>query len=275
MLIDLHIHSTASDGTLSPRQIMELAAQRNIGVLSITDHDTFEGSKKAIYIQKEYNIEVIPGIEINSIYGDEEIHILGYYIDFNNLKLIRILQSLQNSRNYRISKIVSILNSYKFSITEEEVYGIAQSDSPGRPHIARLLVQKGYVPNIKFAFDNYLSIGKPAYVSRLKLTPKEAIRIIKKANGLPVIAHPGILKNKGLLPKLITDGAMGLEVFHPEHTMEQTNFLLNYGINKGLFITGGSDCHGPFQGKPAMLGSVTLNGKNLKEIKNWSYLKNH
>jgi predicted metal-dependent phosphoesterase TrpH len=131
LLIDLHIHSAASDGTLSPRQIMELAAQRNIGVLSITDHDTFEGSKKAIEIQKEYNIEVIPGIEINSIYGDEEIHILGYYIEFNNLKLIRILQSLRNSRNHRISKIVSILNSYKFSITEEEVYGIAQSDSLG------------------------------------------------------------------------------------------------------------------------------------------------
>jgi len=264
MGIDLHIHTNFSDGTLSPEQVVKKAVELNLSAIAITDHDTTEGISPAIEEAKLTNIEVIPGIELNTHYYEQEIHILGYYFDYQGDYINEVLKKLQQNRVDRAKKIVEKLNRLGLNISYERVRGIASGPSIGRPHIAEAMIEKNYVNSIEEAFDKYIGEDAPAYVPREKLTPFEAIDIIKKAKGVPILAHPGLLKDQSVIDELIYYGIMGIEVYHSKHDKNQTEYYTELALEKGLLMTGGSDSHGE---EPLLLGTIYVPEKVLSDLK--------
>jgi 3',5'-nucleoside bisphosphate phosphatase len=243
---DLHLHTTASDGKLTPRQSVIAAARRGISILAITDHDTLAGIAEACETGKSLGITVIPGLEISTLLDGEDVHILGYYIKGDSPTLCKTLKALRNARQVRIAAIVGKLNQLGYPLTFEEIVIAAGTiSSLGRPHVARALVAKGYLSTVGEAFTTLLNQGMPAFVERFKLTPAQAIEVIEDAGGLAFIAHPGLLADSsGTLAALQASGLKGIEVFHPDHTPAQTEFFLAYAKEHKLWIAGGSDCHG-------------------------------
>ncbi|MBM4133945.1 MAG: PHP domain-containing protein [Nitrospira sp.] len=247
--IDLHLHTTHSDGSLPPAEVLALAHKAGVTALAITDHDITDGIPEAIKIGADLGIEVIPGIEISSQWEDGELHILGYFLDWQNPTLNRHLAGLRTSRHRRNPLMVRKLNELGLELTYEEVRALAGTESVGRPHIARLLMEKGYVQSAKEAFDRYLGNGKTAYVARELPEPAEAIGWIRAAKGIPVLAHPtwvrldetSLLK---LCETLKAAGLMGIEVHYSTHKRAQTEEYLNIAKRLGLLVTGGSDFHG-------------------------------
>lgn len=265
---DLHIHSIYSDGKLTPEQIVNKAKEADLSAVSITDHDTIDGIQLAITASKKIgDIEVIPGVEISTEYQQDEVHILGYFIDYNSNYLKNILKNLQSKRKLRIRKIIKKLNDIGIYITLEEVCKTSTSSSIGRPHIAEILKQKNYVKNISEAFDLYLGKGKKAYVPREKLSPCDAIKIIKNSKGIPVLAHPGHLERPEVINKLVMYGIEGLEVYHKDHNKEQTLFYSQFAKKNELLITGGSDCHG---NSPLLIGEYGIDKLLLNKLKEHS-----
>ncbi len=246
MLYDLHVHTTASDGLLTPQQVMDAAVEMGLLGIAITDHDTVEGLEPALQykVGKRLSIDFIPGIEMNTEAYGEEIHILGYFIDYKNTFLKQRLTEIRDSRYVRAKKIIDKLKVMGIKISFKEVEMAAQGDLIGRPHIAQVLKEKGYVFSIKEAFEKYIGKGRSAYVSRYKFLPEEAIELIKKAGGLPVLAHPGLLRDQGIIEKIICMGIKGIEVYYPEHSKLQVNEYIKLSREKNLLITGGSDFHG-------------------------------
>ena len=246
-LIDLHVHTTASDGTMSPKQIVSYAKQKGLIAIGITDHDTISGIEEAQKEGKLLGIEVIPGIEISTEFNGE-MHILGYYIK-ETFQLIKKLNGIRDKREIRNVKIISKLNERGIDVSLEEVKEIAKGESIGRPHIAMVLMQKGYVDSVRTAFDKYLGKGKIAYVDREKVSPEEGIKIILEAGGLPVLAHPKYLNLSGaeldiLLVKLKEYGLVGIEAYYSMNTKNETGIYLRVAIKHGLAVTGGTDFHG-------------------------------
>jgi len=247
--IDLHTHSTASDGTMTPSELIEYAMEKNLAAIAITDHDTVEGVQQVIrnHAVNPY-IEVIPGIEISVEY-EGEMHILGYYIDVEHPLLNQTLERLREFRNRRNPKILEKLNQMGFSITLDEVAAKANGEIIGRPHIAAVMQEKGFVSSINEAFEKYLDVGKPAYVSRQRLTPREGIKLIKDAGGIAVLAHPVYLEKKGvefeeLLKRLIDDGLDGMECYYATYSKMEQDQYLALAAKYNLLVTGGSDFHG-------------------------------
>lgn len=268
IVADLHIHSTFSDGQMSPEQIIRKARKLNLMAISITDHDTISGIYPAIHLAKNLNsIEIIPGIEISTDYKRQEVHILGYYIDYNSKYLKSVLDDLQLNRVIRTEKIVKKLNNIGIDITIKEVKIQSKGPSIGRPHIADVLKQKGYVNTRKEAFELYLNRNKPAYVPRSKLSPFTAINIIKRSKGIPVLAHPGHLQNQEIISKLKNHGLEGLEVFHRDHSLKQSFYYKQFALQNNLLITGGSDCHGQ---EPIQLGRYGIDKASLMKIKEYT-----
>ncbi len=247
--IDLHLHTTHSDGSLTTAQVLALAKKAGVSALAITDHDILDGIPEAITIGASLGIEVIPGIEISSRLDDAELHILGYFLDWKDPALNRRLELVRASRHSRNPLIVDKLNDLGLALTYQEVQELAGTESVGRPHIARVLMQKGYVQSAKEAFDRYLADGAAAYVPRELPQPAEAIAWIRAARGIPVLAHPvwakqneaGLLK---LCGKLKSEGLMGIEVHYSTHKPQQTKEYLNIAHRLELLVTGGSDFHG-------------------------------
>ena len=249
-MIDLHTHSTASDGTLSPEALVELAAERGLSAIALTDHDTVGGVAPAQERGKSLSVEVVPAVELGaSLDGVGEIHLLGYFIDLKNKTLRDRLAWLRDERRSRGRKIVERLNDMGVSISVEQVVGIAQGGSVGRPHIARALVENGHVASMKEAFEHYLKSTGPAYVKRELLNAGDAIRLVRGAGGVAVLAHPCTLGRKdGDLPTIIRSlmahGLRGIEVFYSQHTLEQVQHYEALAQRFGLLVTGGSDFHG-------------------------------
>ena len=249
-MIDLHTHSTASDGTLSPEALVELAAERGLSAIAITDHDTVAGVAPAQERGDALGVEVIPAVELGaSLDGVGEIHLLGYFIDIKNKTLRDRLAWLRDERRSRGRKIVERLNDMGVSISVEQVVGIAQGGSVGRPHIARALVENGHVASMKEAFERYLKSTGPAYVKRELLSAGDAIGLVREAGGVAVLAHPCTLGRKdGELPTIIQSlmahGLRGIEVFYSQHTSEQVRQYEELAQRFGLLVTGGSDFHG-------------------------------
>lgn len=247
--IDLHLHTTHSDGSLPPAEVLALAHKAGVTALAITDHDITDGIPEAMKAGEELGIEIIPGIEISSQWEDGELHILGYFLDWKDPALNRHLAGLRASRHRRNPLMVQKLNELGLDLTYEEVRALAGTESVGRPHIARLLMEKGYVQSAKEAFDRYLGNGKAAYVSRELPDPAEAIGWIRAAKGIPVLAHPtwvrldetSLLK---LCETLKATGLMGIEVHYSTHKRAQTEEYLNIAKRLDLLVTGGSDFHG-------------------------------
>lgn len=266
---DLHIHTNASDGILTPEEVVEWAYKKKLRAISITDHDTVSGIDKAIKANKFKNcLEIIPGVELNTDYNGEEIHILGYYIDYENTWFLNILKKMQQSRYERAIKMINILNDLNIMISMDQVERISKGNSIGRPHIARAMMESGYIDNIRSGFDKYLGKGRPAYVERFKLDSKHAIEMINKIGGIAVLAHPGLIQNKAIILSIINLGIQGIEVYHTKHNLDTLRYLNHISKEKKLLITGGTDCHGLMVNNQPILGSVTIDYNNVIKLKN-------
>lgn len=255
---DLHLHSNYSDGETSPAKIIEIAAKNNYSAISITDHDTVDGLLEGSEAAKLHKLEFITGVEISTMIGYTEIHILGYCFEDKNFNLLKVLEDMKNARSERIMSIIKKLQKKKFAIDLERVLELSESGVLGRPHIARALIEKGYVNNLKEAFSKFLTPGCSTYVPRRKISPRDAIQTILDAKGIPVLAHPGINNSENYLLDLIDLGLLGIEVFHPDHTYKKQNILLQIAHTKNLLITGGSDWHGSNKGKSTFPGQYLL-----------------
>ncbi|MCI6858897.1 MAG: PHP domain-containing protein [Eubacterium sp.] len=255
--IDLHIHSTASDGTLSPTQIVNsalklTAKEHNPVVIALTDHDTIAGNEEFIKAAARHKdrLTAIPGVEISTNYHGTEIHMLGYNIDTNNKELLHCLQVCRESRDGRNEKIIKKLQAEGFEISMEDI----QPDKPGetiaRPHIAKQLMKKKYVSSVQEAFDKYLAEGRSCYVERIMPTPREAISLIRNSGGIPVLAHimlykklDSAQKNK-LVYELKEAGLMGIEAYYNTYSPVEEEYVKSLAVQWGLLMTGGTDFHG-------------------------------
>jgi predicted metal-dependent phosphoesterase TrpH len=248
--IDLHTHSTASDGSFRPAEVVRLAKDAGLKALALTDHDTTDGLAEAVAAGQKLGVEVIPGVEISAKFTDDTMHILGYFIDYHSGRLEERLAVLQQARKERNPKIVAKLNALGIPITLEQVERLSGGGQVGRPHIARALLESGYVSTIQQAFDIYLRNGAKAYVPKFRFPPHEALDMIREAGGIPVVAHPFTLGlgSAGALKEALADlksqGLAGIEVFYSEHTPEQEALYLKLAQELGLLVTGGSDFHG-------------------------------
>ena len=275
MFTDLHLHTTYSDGSFTPEELVLKAKKLNYSAIAVTDHDTVAGLDQVIKLGNKYNLEIVPGIEFNTSYKNNDIHILGYYIDNKSKELLKLLNRIKNERKKRIEKMINLLDKkFNFKISIDEIKKISSNNILGRGHIARLLTEKNYVDNWEEVFDKYIGRGKPGYVNRNKITPFEAIDIIKKSNGIPVIAHPGLIENQQIIEQLINYGVSGIEVFYPEHNKKTTKKYLELAKGNELLITGGSDCHGPKNKEGIKLGKIKLNYCYLEELKKYKTILN-
>jgi len=246
--VDLHMHSTASDGVYSPPELMQHAKEAGLRIVALTDHDTTNGIEEAAPAARALEIDFIPGVEINTDTSGGEVHVLGYFLEYQRPQFQATLKILRNARERRGERIVELLNEEGLHIKWERVREIAQG-SVGRPHVAEALMEAGYVQSVAEAFDKYIGNGKPAYVPRYKLSPEDATQLIVSANGLPVIAHPltvpGLATLHELLPALKAAGLVGLETYYGQYTHEDEQVLLAIARQYDLIPTGGTDYHGP------------------------------
>lgn len=264
---DLHVHTTASDGLMNPKEVVCWASVKRLTAIGITDHDTVKGILPAEEASSEYGVEIVPGIELSTLYEEEEIHILGYYLDYKADWFLDTLAKIQNSRYERADSIVRKLNRLGIKITLEQVKSIADDGAIGRPHIARAMINKGYINNIKEAFNSYIGKGCPAYVERYKFKSSEAIDIIKQLGGISVLAHPGLIRNKANIRNIINLGIDGIEVYHSKHDDETVRYALSIATAGKLLITGGSDCHGIKLNNEPALGNCTVDYKYVQKLK--------
>jgi predicted metal-dependent phosphoesterase TrpH len=260
-LIDLHVHSNASDGTYAPAEVVRRAKEGGLAAIALTDHDTIDGLAEAVAAGERYGVEVIPGVEVSARFPGGSMHVLGLGINYRNGRLGERLAVLQKARAERNPQIIAKLNDLGIKITLEQVAQISGRGQMGRPHIARALMEDGYVRTIQEAFDIYLRNDGKAYVAKFRFPPEEAIAMIRDVQGVPVLAHPFTLglgsafALKNTLEELVALGLAGIEAIYAEHTPEQEALYLKLARELGLLITGGSDYHG--ENKPEItLGSI-------------------
>jgi predicted metal-dependent phosphoesterase TrpH len=246
--VDLHTHTTASDGTYAPAELVREAVRRGVRVLAVTDHDSVEAVVPAIEAARRHPpLEIVPGIEINTDEPGGEVHVLGYFLDHGAAWLRALLREFREERAGRVHRIAERLAALGCPIDAAEVLALVQEGSAGRPHVAQVMVQRGYVGTVREAFDRFLAAGKPAYVPHRKVTPREACEIIRRASGLAVVAHPGFHQDpEAMIRGLAGAGLLdGVECYYAEHSPEQTAQFLGLCRELGLVPTGGSDFHGP------------------------------
>ena len=276
--IDLHTHSTASDGSFTPAEVVRLAAARGLRAIALTDHDTIDGVAAAVAAGQALSVEVIPGVEISALFPGGSMHVLGYFVDYHNGRLDERLAVLKKARADRNPQIIAKLNALGVKITMAQVEQISGGGQVGRPHIARALLEHGYVRDIQEGFDRYLGNGAPAHVHKFRFPQKEAIAMIRQAQGIPVLAHPFTLglgsayALRNQLQDLKKLGLAGIEVYYSEHTPEQEALYLKLARELDMLITGGSDFHGA--NKPEVdLGRCPcqkhLTYQLVKALKDW------
>ncbi|MCL6472489.1 MAG: PHP domain-containing protein [Firmicutes bacterium] len=258
MPVDLHLHTTASDGSLSPGEVVEIAASLNLKTIAISDHDTVGGIDEALAYAIKLGIEVIPAVELSSKYNSRDVHILGYFIDYKDTKLLDYFTYLRQARIERAKVIIDCLRNLGLNITFEDVLKIAEQASIGRPHIARALLAKNYVPDVREAFNKYLKHGAPCFREKFVYPTDKAISLVHEAGGIAVFAHPGLAKIDEYIPELIKMGLNGLEAYHAEHTADQIEHYLRLAKEYGLIVTGGSDDHGPVSTHGLRIGSISV-----------------
>ncbi|MFC5532332.1 PHP domain-containing protein [Cohnella yongneupensis] len=250
---DLHTHTTASDGMNRPADNVRMAKERGLGAIAITDHDTVAGIPEALEAGREHGILVVPGVEISTAARGKDIHILGYGFDYRDERLISRLLTLRDTRNSRNALIIARLNELGMPITIEEVEAVAAKSSRGdgsigRPHIAQVLVNRGYVSNRQEVFDRLLGDGKAAYVNPPRIDPMTAVEWIHEAGGKAIVAHPGLYDDDELVAAILDGGADGLEAYHSDHDEAEESKYASMAAERGKRITGGSDYHGSREG---------------------------
>jgi predicted metal-dependent phosphoesterase TrpH len=258
-IIDLHIHSSYSDGTLSPGEIVALAAVNGVKYIAITDHDEVAGVGEAMEAGALCGVEVIPGVEINTDYGRQEVHILGYGFPVDSPIMLAGVAERKEARIVRIKKMVERLGQIGKPVELDRVLAIAGHGSAGRPHLAKALFEAGQVRSYNEAFDKYIGYGCPAYIPRTVFTAEDAIKLIHAAGGVAVLAHPGKLSDPHrLIMTLLNAGLDGIEAFHFDHSIKECNKMLKVAKRHGLICTGGSDYHGSFGPRVSEIGSVAV-----------------
>jgi 3',5'-nucleoside bisphosphate phosphatase len=246
--VDLHTHTTASDGTYTPTELVEEAVRRGLRVLAVTDHDSVEAVEPArVAAQAHPLLQIVAGIEINTDATGGETHVLGYFVDDGAEWFRSLLAEFRAERAQRIHRIVERLGALGLAIDPAEVFALVREGSAGRPHVAQVMVQRGYVATVREAFDRYLRSGGPAHVSHRKLAPRDACGVIRKAGGVAVLAHPGFQENSEAMARELAGERLldGIECYYLEHTPEQTRRFLALCRDLDLVATGGSDFHGP------------------------------
>jgi 3',5'-nucleoside bisphosphate phosphatase len=266
--IDLHIHTNASDGKCSSKEIVRKAAELGLEVIAITDHDTVEGIPSALEAAKNYpKLRIIPGVELSTDVDKGEIHVLGYFIDYTDKEFRASLETMRNSRVERAHKMIDNLAKMGVRLEWQRVQEIAGGGALGRPHIAQAMLEKGYINSIQDAFRNYIGHGGPAYVERDKLTPAEAVALILKADGLPVLAHPLTSGDvEGTILELKAVGLVGLEVYYASYSFEDINPLLGLAHKHGLIATGGTDFHGIDEKTETMIGGADVPARAAEQL---------
>jgi len=266
--IDLHIHSTASDGRFSPAEIVRQSAEHGLTTIAICDHDTVDGVAPALKAAKAFpRLKVIPGIEINTDVPSGEGHILGYFIDYTNHELQTTLKRLRNSRQGRAQGMIAKLENLGIHIDWQRVQEIARDGAIGRPHIAQAMLEKGYITSLREAFIKYIGRGGPAYVERDKITPVEAVQLILQAGGLPVLAHPLTIDNpETMVAELKAAGLVGIEAYYDGYNGNEINSLVSLANKYNLITTGGSDYHGLDASNETMIGDVEVPAESVEQL---------
>lgn len=274
-IVDLHTHSTASDGTFTPRALVEYAKTKGLRALALTDHDCVNGIEEALKTGREIGIEVIPGVELGAEFSNGSMHILGFFVNHTHSSFLENLARLQEARRERNPKIVKKLQDLGMKITYDEVVAVSGGGQVGRPHFARALVEKGYVKTIAEAFERYLRDGGPAYVEKFHFSPEKCIRLIHEAGGLAVLAHPQTLhlsaeNLESLLGRLAEFGLDGMEVYYSLHNPGDIHLYEKMARKWGLVPTGGSDFHGahkPLIDLAVGTGHLSIPYSVLEELK--------
>lgn len=246
MKVDLHIHTTASDGALSPQEVVRLAAKKGLSVVAITDHDSVAGIAAAKEEAQAFpSLRLIPGVEINTDIPNGEVHILGYFIDYESEELKRTLEALRHSREIRAQKMIAKLGELGIQVEWQRIQELAGGGSVGRPHIAQAMWEQGYVPSLQEAFTKYIGRNGPAYAERERLSPEEAVKLVVRAGGLPVLAHPADTNDlEKFVVKLKEVGLVGLEAYYDGYGRKTIHQLVQLASKYGLLTSGGSDFHG-------------------------------
>ena len=255
---DLHTHTTYSDGALSPYDLIKKAKSVGLTTISITDHDTINGLDEAIEIGKEFDVEVIPGVELSANLKEMEVHILGYFFDYRSRTLLDTLSIFREERLKRAERIVHKLNGMNIPLRMESVLANSSGGSVGRPHIATALVNEGHAESYKQAFSKYIGDGRPAFEKKAEFSPAETVRLIAEAGGLSFLAHPGRWMEDALLLQLIKTGLDGIEVIHPSHSPERVDYYRGIVNEYCLLECGGSDFHGGMKGDDHLFGQVGI-----------------
>jgi len=265
---DLHLHTRYSDGTFSPRELVEHAARLGFTAIAVTDHDTLDAIPEALTAGAELGVEIIPGVEITSRVGTQELHMLAYLFgdSWRDPNLQSVLKHATHVRHQRVEQFVARLNELGVALTLEDVLACSDCGTVGRPHVALALKKRGYVASVDEAFARFLKRGKPAYVERYRMEAAETIGHIKRAGGVAVIAHPGLNDLDKRLHDMVDQGMAGIEVWHSRHTPAQISRYLKMAENLGVCATGGSDCHG--LGRDGMLlGRIKLPYERVEALR--------
>ena len=261
--LELHAHTHFSDGLLSPEQLVEFAVERGVSVLAVTDHDSIDGVLPALEAAGT-RLEVVPGIEISSTLETHDLHILGYFLDPHSAVLRERLSRFRDERRQRALAIVARLAELGVPVSADEVFASAGPGVVGRPHVAQALLRAGHVPSLEVAFQKYLGARGSAFVHRPVFHSTEAVRVIRDAGGVAVLAHPG-LHERRLVEQLAEAGLAGIEVWHPQHNLHTQKRWYQVAMNLGLVPSGGSDFHGPHRG--AGLGDLPVPERTLEDLR--------
>lgn len=265
MPADLHVHTTASDGTVTPARVVQLARALGLAAIAITDHDTVDGVAPAVEASGRAGPLVVPGIEISASHQGRDVHVLGYYVNTRHAGFLARIREMTEKRAARAACMIARLQALGLGVTLEDVLRFAGRASLGRPHVADALVRAGIVKNRAEAFVRWIGRDCPGYVPRERISPFEAVALVRLAGGVPVLAHPGTARADEIITELVGAGLQGLEVYHPDHTPEQVRHYLALAAAHRLVATGGSDFHG--SNKHGRLGEVLVPFKVVEDLK--------
>lgn len=263
---DLHVHTCYSDSTFSPEEIVEKASREGLSAIAITDHDCVQGIPLCMELGKDYGLEIIPGVELTVEKDGHEIHILGYYINWQDKQLKDKIEVIQKSRVERIYKMVDLLRSKGITVDPKEVFKLSGQGSVGRLHLAYAMVKAKQVRTLHDAFKTYLGYLKSCYVNHIKFSPQEAIEMILNSGGVPILAHPHVMENDEFIHKFIKYGLRGIEVYHTDHKGATEKKYLKIAKKHNLLVTGGSDCHGLRNGG-VRVGTVKVSYSMVEGLK--------
>jgi predicted metal-dependent phosphoesterase TrpH len=266
MFADLHLHTSFSDGTYSPEQLAAQAVRHQLAAVALTDHDTVEGCAPTAHACTAAGLEFLCGTELTAEHHGHEIHILGYCLDIQSPKLLAEIGKFQDVRQNRIREMVRLLNRINVPLQVDAVFALANCRSPGRPHVARALVEARLCGTLDEAFERFLKKNRPAWVPKFKMSGAEAVALIHEAGGVAVMAHPGLSHADEAIPGMVDSGLDGIECFHTKHSTATAEHYLQLADRFHLLVTGGSDCHGVSKGKPVM-GVVKLPYQHVERLK--------